>query len=505
MVGGAEDMSLLRRKQRVHVSEEEAVGDAVRFVDERLGVSPLIKSAMGYLFPDHWTFLFGEIALYSFLVLLITGTYLAFFFDPSTATTQYVGSYAPLHGVTVSEAYNSTLGITFDVPAGLTIRQTHHWAALVFVVAMIVHLMRVFFSGAFRKPRDINWIIGVTLVALGMVEGFAGYSLPDDLLSGIGLAIAYGVVLSIPFVGGQLAVLIWDGNFPGSSAFIDRLFIVHVFIVPIVIMVLIGIHLWLITRRRHSQFPGKGRTERNVVGTPLWPAYTFRALGMLLATAGVLFLLGGLIQINPIWQYGPYEPYLGTNGAQPDWYMGWLIGALRLMPGFDFTIGNATVAPNPFFGGILFPTVVFSILYGWPAIERRITKDKRRHDLLDRPRDKPWRTAFGAAFFTWIFTIFVAGAADRILVDVGFPYEGQVIFFRITALVLPVIVFVLTYLVCKQLKASEARPLRRWSGTVVRRRPDGGYDEVPVEVESGNGIGTAPASEADEPVTRPPS
>ena len=490
-------MSLLRRHKREHVSDEEAVEDAVRFVDERLGISPLIKSAMSYLFPDNWTFLFGEIALYAFIVLLLTGTYLAFFFDPSTATTQYTGSYAPLQGATVSEAYNSTLGIVFDVPAGLVIRQTHHWAALVFVVAMIVHLMRVFFTGAFRKPRDVNWFIGVTLVTLGMVEGFAGYSLPDDLLSGMGLAIAYGCVLAIPLVGGQLAVFIWDGNFPGSSAFIDRLFIVHVFIVPIVIMVLIGIHLSVIMRQKHSQYPGAGRTEKNVVGTPLWPAYALRATGMLLGTAAILFLLGGLVQINPVWQYGPYEPWLGTNGAQPDWYMGWLIGALRLMPGFDFTIGKATVAPNPFFGGLLFPLIVFTILYGWPSIERRITKDKGRHDLLDRPRDKPWRTAFGAGFFTWIFTIFVAGAADRILVDVGFPYEGQVIFFRIAAIALPIIVFLATFKICKELKASDARPLRRWYGTVVRRQPDGSYAAVPVEIDpdaNGSGNGHRPAA-----------
>ena len=490
-------MSVLRRRSKPAVSDEEAVTDAVRFVDERLGVAPFIKATMSYLFPDNWTFLFGEIALYSFIVLLVTGTYLAFFFDPSTATTQYTGAYAPLQGATVSEAYNSTLGIVFDVPAGLTIRQTHHWAALVFVVAMIIHLMRVFFTGAFRKPRDLTWLIGVTLVALGMVEGFAGYSLPDDLLSGMGLAIAYGVVLSIPLVGGQLAVLIWDGNFPGSSAFIDRLFIVHVFIVPVTIAALITIHLVLVARMKHSQFPGKGRTERNVIGTPLFPAYALRSIGMLLATAATLVLLGGLVQINPIWQYGPYEPWLGTNGAQPDWYMGWLIGALRLMPGFDVTISNATIAGNPFFGGVLFPGVVFTILFGWPAIERRISKDHGRHDLLDRPRDRPWRTAFGAAFFTWIFTIFIAGAADRILVDVGFPYEGQVIFFRIVALVLPVVVFLVTFFVCRELKASEARPLRRWYGTVVRRAPDGSYEEVPVELDPGHraGNGGAPTDE----------
>ena len=162
------------------------------------------------------------------------------------------------------------------------------------MVAIVVHLMRVFFTGAFRKPRDANWLIGVTLVTLGLLEGFAGYSLADDLLSGMGLAIAYGVALSIPLVGGQLAVLIWDGEFPGGPDFISRLFITHVLIVPVVIAVLITLHLAIIVRQKHSQFRGPGRTERNVIGTPLWPAYAFRALGMMLATAAVLFLLGGL-------------------------------------------------------------------------------------------------------------------------------------------------------------------------------------------------------------------
>jgi ubiquinol-cytochrome c reductase cytochrome b subunit len=383
------------RRRRPARSEEEAAAGAVRFLDERLGVSPLLKATMKYIFPDHWTFLFGEIALYSFIVLVATGVYLTLFFEPSTAQTTYSGSYAPLQGTAVSEAYDSTLRIVFDVPAGLLVRQAHHWAALVFMVAIVAHLMRVFFTGAFRKPRDANWLIGVTLAMLGLLEGFAGYSLADDLLSGMGLAIAYGVALSIPFVGGQLAVLIWDGAFPGGSDFISRLFITHVLILPVVIAVLITLHLAIIMRQKHSQFPGPGRTEQNVIGSPLWPAYTFRAVGMMLATAAVLFLLGGLIQINPIWQYGPYEPDLGTNGAQPDWYMGWLIGALRLMPGFDVTIGDATIIGNPFFGGVLFPTVVFSVLYAWPAVERRLARDHARHDRSTAPATRPGAPRWG--------------------------------------------------------------------------------------------------------------
>jgi ubiquinol-cytochrome c reductase cytochrome b subunit len=452
--------------------------DPLRFIDERLGAAPLLRATMKYIFPDHWSFMIGEIALYAFLVLVGTGVFLALFFEPSAAQTVYDGSYAPLAGAQVSQAYDSTLSIVFDVPGGLLVRQAHHWAALVFMVAIVVHLMRVFFTGAFRKPRDANWLIGVTLVTLGLLEGFAGYSLPDDLLSGMGLAIAYGVVLSIPLIGGQAALLLWDGSFPGSGEFVGRLYIVHVFALPVLIAVLISLHLAIIMRQKHSQFPGPGRREDNVIGTPLWPAYAFRATALMLATAAVLFLLGGLVQINPIWQYGPYEPYLGTNGAQPDWYMGWLIGALRLMPGFDVTVGGYTLLPNPFFGGVLFPGVVFAVLYMWPAIERRLTGDRRRHDLLDRPRDAPWRTAFGAAFFVWITVIFVAGAADRLLVDVGFPYQGQVWFFRVLAFALPVAVFFLVRRICRELRESGVRPLRSWTGAIVRRAPDGSFEEV---------------------------
>ncbi len=478
-------MSPIRRKGHQRAAAP-ATTDAVRFVDERLGISPLLKSAMKYIFPDHWSFLFGEIALYSFLLLVATGVYLALFFDPSVAPVAYGGSYAPLQGAHITQAYNSTLDIIFNVPAGLLIRQTHHWAALVFVVAIVVHLMRVFFTGAFRKPRDVNWLIGVTLVTLAIVEGFAGYSLPDDLLSGMGLAIGYGVLLAVPVIGGQLAQLLWDGNFPGSGAFIDRLFIAHVFVLPALLGALIAVHLAIIMRQKHSQFPGPGRTEENVVGTAMWPAYMLRALGMMMATFGMLFLLGGLVQINPIWQYGPYETYLGTNGAQPDWYMGWLIGALRLMPGFDVTIGNATIAPNPFFGGILFPLVVFGVLYAWPAVERRITKDYARHDLLQRPRDAPARTALGAAFFSWISTIFLAGAADRLLVDIGFPYTGQVWFFRILALLVPLLVFAFTLRLCRELQATDATPLREWQGTIVVRAPDGRYEELEAATPDGH-------------------
>jgi ubiquinol-cytochrome c reductase cytochrome b subunit len=430
---------------------------AVRAVDERTGAAPFLRRALRYVFPDHWSFLLGEIALYAFVVLVLTGVYLTFFFEPSTARTVYDGGYAPLQGREMSHAYRSVVDLSLDVKAGLLMRQTHHWAALVFVAAIVLHLLRVFFTGAYRKPRDLTYYIGLTMLALAVLEGFAGYSLGDDLLSGMGLAIAYSVAASIPFVGGNLATLIWDGEFPGGSTFVSRLYVAHVLLLPVVIGGLIALHLLLVALTKHTQFPGRGRTERNVVGSPLWPSYTFRTLALGFWVASALLLMGGLIQINPVWEWGPYEPWQAANGAHPDWYLGWLIGALRLMPGWELDLFGYTVAPNPFFGGVLFPLVVFGALYAWPSLERRLTGDRASHHLLDRPRDVPWRTAAGAAFLTWVGLVFFFGSADRVFLELQIPYEAQLWAYRVGIVVAPALVFWLTRRICLDLQSS-ARP-----------------------------------------------
>ena len=383
----------------------------------------------------------------------------------------YRGEYAPLRGTVVTKAYASTLHISFGVRAGLLIRQTHHWAANVFLVAIVLHLLRIFVTGAFRKPRDINVYVGGTLLALAAVEGYAGYSLPDDLLSGMGLAIGYSVVLSIPVIGGWLGTLLWGGEFPGGEAFLSRLYIVHVLIVPVAIAALITVHLFVIARQHHSQFGGRGRTGRNVVGSPLWPVYALRTTALLAAVAAVLFLLGGLVQINPVWLWGPFEPYLSTNGAQPDWYLGWLIGALRLMPPLELHLWGYTLVPNPFFGGVLFPLFVFGAIYAWPALERRFTGDAAQHHLLDRPRDAPTRTALVAAFFSCVSVVFLAGSLDQVAVHFQIPYEGQLWFFRGAVLAVPVLVFLATRGICRELKRTELHPLRGHAGRRVRRLP----------------------------------
>jgi ubiquinol-cytochrome c reductase cytochrome b subunit len=433
----------------------------VRFLDERSGGAPFFRKALRYVFPDHWSFLLGEVALYSFVVLVATGIYLTLFFKPSLAPVTYHGAYLPLRGREMSEAYQSTVNISLNVKAGLLIRQTHHWAADVFVAAIVVHLMRIFFTGAFRKPRDLTYYIGLLMLILALLEGYAGYSIVDDLLSGMGLAIGYAVVLSIPFVGANLGQLIWNGPFPGGNDFESRLYITHVLILPVAIGALLTLHLALVAARHHTQFLGPRATQKKVVGMPTFPAYAPRTLGLAFAVGAVLFLMGGLIQINPIWQWGPFHVSQATNGAQPDWYLGWLIGALRLMPGFDVTIGNYTLVPNPFWGGAGFPLVVFLVLFLWPWLERRVTGDYAFHNLLDRPRDAPWRTAIGVAFFTWIFIVFLAGSADRMFVLFGISYQAQIWAFRILVWVLPVVALFVTKRVCEELLRGEVVEIRR--------------------------------------------
>jgi ubiquinol-cytochrome c reductase cytochrome b subunit len=475
----------------------------VRWLDERVGTSPGIKKALRYVFPDHWSFMLGEIALYSFVVLVATGIFLTFFYEPSSTQVVYHGGYQPLQGLPMSRAYESVVDLSFSVPAGLLMRQTHHWAANVFLVAIVLHLVRIFFTGAFRKPRDINYYIGLTMLTLAVVEGYVGYSMVDDLLSGQGLAIGYSAAMSVPVVGGPLAFLIWGGEFPGAESFFTRLLVIHALIIPVTIAVLLTLHLAIIVRQHHSQFPGPGRTERNTVGTPMWPGYALRSIGLLFAVASVLFLLGGLVQINPIWEWGPFDTYLSTNGAQPDWYLGWLIGALRLMPAWEPHIGNVTLVPTPFWGGVLFPMVVFGFLYLWPSIERRITGDTLRHDLLDRPRDHPVRTAAGAAFATWVSAAFLAGSTDRVFLQLGISYEGQVWFWRIGGWLLPVVVYWLARRICVELKRTEVHPLRGWAGAVVSVPPAEGSGYTVVS-EQTPGPGEGSHGDPERELTSPP-
>jgi ubiquinol-cytochrome c reductase cytochrome b subunit len=424
--------------------------------DDRLGLARIGTGALHKIFPNHWSFLLGEVALYSFVVLIATGVYLTFFFNASSQTVVYDGSYVPVQGLEVSQAYDSALDLSFDIRAGLVMRQIHHWAALLFLCAITIHLFRIFFTGAFRRPREMNWIIGLSLLLLSLGNGFFGYSLLDDQLSGTGIRIAYSVMISIPFVGPWIASLLFGGNFP-SADMIPRMFILHVLIIPAVITVLLAAHLSILIKHKHTHFAGMGAREDNVVGERLWPTYVFKALGLFFLVGAVLALLGGWAQINPIWLYGPFEPENVSSASQPDWYVGWLEGSLRIMPDWETRIGWFTI-PNPFWGGALLPLITFGTLFSWPFLERRFTKDTSEHHVLDRPRDRPVRTAIGVAGITFYAIMLMAGADDVIAVAFNFSVNTVLHVLRVGLFVMPVVAGFVTWKLCHELQRRDPVP-----------------------------------------------
>ncbi len=451
--------------------------DVGRGLDRRLRLSPALRAQLNKVFPDQWSFMLGEIALYSFIVLVLTGTYLTLWFTPSMTERVYDGSYIPLRGVKMSDAYSSTLQLSFDVRGGLVIRQLHHWAALLFVAAMVVHMSRIFFTGAFRKPRDINWLIGWSLLALGIVEGFAGYSLPDDLLSGTGLRIAASIMLSIPVIGTYLMFLVFGGQYPGDEI-IGRLYIAHVLLIPGLIAALVAAHLALIVRQKHTEFPAPGRTERTVSGERLFPTYAAKSAGFFFLLAGTLAALGGLVQINPVWFWGPYNPAQVSSGSQPDWYMLFLEGSMRLFPSWEIRAFGHTV-PTLFWPDVVLPAVLGLLALTYPWVEARLTHDRAHHNLLQRPRDVPVRTGLGVMALTFYVVLGLAGADDIIAEVFALPLDGVVWAFRIGLLILPPITYTVAYRICLHLEFTDRDVLEEGIETgVVVRTPTGDYLEL---------------------------
>lgn len=433
-----------------------AAGATADYLDQRTGIGTAVKTFARKIFPDHWSFLLGEIALFSLVVLIISGVFLTMFFVPSMAETHYEGPWAAMNGVEMSEAFASTLRLSFEVRGGLLMRQIHHWAALLFMAAIVTHMMRVFFTGAFRKPREINWVVGFVLLILGLAAGFSGYSLPDDVLSGNGLRITDGVVRSIPIIGSYLSYFIFGGEFPGQDL-IPRLFTVHVLLVPGLILALVGLHLLLVVLHKHTQYPGSGRTDNNVVGYPLFPTYTAKAGGFFFLVFAVIALMAATMTINPVWNYGPYDPSPVSAGAQPDWYMLFLEGALRLMPGqgMEWVIGGFTLSLNVLIPAVVVPGILFTVLAVWPFIEAAATGDKREHHVLDRPRNAPFRTAMGVAILTAFVVLVLAGSNDIIGAQFSMSINDIIEVFRVLLFVLPVLAFWITKRICLGLQRKD--------------------------------------------------
>ncbi|MGW0707692.1 cytochrome bc1 complex cytochrome b subunit [Streptomyces sp. NPDC002643] len=472
--GGARGTATGGRGRGAPPGKGERVAD---WADGRLGIYGIAKANLRKVFPDHWSFMLGEVCLYSFLVLILTGVYLTLFFEPSGVEVEYNGTYEPLNGVLMTRAYESTLEISFDVRGGLLIRQIHHWAALVFVAGMLVHMMRVFFTGAFRKPREMNWLFGWTLLFLGILTGLTGYSLPDDLLSGTGIRFTQGAILSLPVVGTYLSFFLFGGEFPGHDI-ISRLFPIHVLLLPGIMLGLVVAHLILVFHHKHTQYPGPGRDQKSVVGMPFMPVYMAKAGGFFFLVFGVLTFMGAIATINPVWAFGPYRPDLVTTGAQPDWYLGFSEGLIRVMPGWEINAFGHTLVLGVLIPFTLFPLILLAI-GAYPFVEGWITGDKREHHILDRPRNVPVRTALGVAWLSLYGVLLIGGGNDIVATHLHLSINAITWFVRIGFFVVPVLAFVVTKRICLGLQRRDRDNVLHGRETgIVKRLPHGEYVEV---------------------------
>lgn len=455
----------------------KAAGAIANWADERLGLGTAMKKNLRKVFPDHWSFMLGEIALWSFVVLLLTGVFLTLWFDPSMTEIQYDGAYDPLRGVHMSSAMASTLEISFDVRGGLLMRQMHHWAAMIFIASMMIHMLRVYLTGAFRKPRELNWVIGCLLLLLGTIEGFTGYSLPDDLLSGTGVRAADGFMKASPVVGSYMSFFLFGGEFPGD-AIIPRFYVMHILLIPGILLALVAAHMLLLVYHKHTQWAGPGRTEENVVGYPMLPVYAAKAGGFFFIVFGVITLLGGLFSLNPVWKFGPYDPSKVTAGSQPDWYMGWPDGLLRIIPAWETHIFGVTISWNVMLPILVMPPLMLMILIALPFLEAWITGDKREHHLLQRPRNAPTRTAIMVALMTFYGLSWAAGGNDIIAIKMHLSINQITYFMRGAVFIGPVIAFIITKRWCISLQRhDEEKLLHGYESGVLVRSAEGAYAE----------------------------
>jgi ubiquinol-cytochrome c reductase cytochrome b subunit len=448
------------------------------WLDDRFHGARGMRVFMRKVFPDHWSFMLGEIALWSFVILLLTGTFLALFFVPSMTDVTYHGSYTKLDGIRMSEAYQSVLNISFDVRGGLLIRQIHHWAADLFMVAIIAHMLRVFFTGAYRKPREVNWLIGVVIFTMGLLEGLFGYSLPDDQLSGAGLRITEGVVQGIPIVGTYGSYFLFGGPYPGSDI-VPRFYIMHVLLIPGLILALITAHLFIMVHQKHTQMPGLGNTEKNVRGQPFFPYFIAKGQAWFFFIFAGIALLATFAQINPIWLYGPYTPVAISSASQPDFYMGILEGSLRMMPAWETNFLGHTISWSVLIPALVPLGIIFTGMALWPFFEQWATGDKSWHNINDRPRNAPIRTATGVAAVIFYGVLWAEGANDVLADKLQIPLYTITWIARFLVFIGPALGFMITRRICIALQRKDATELAHgYESGIIRQMPTGEFIEI---------------------------
>lgn len=453
-----------------------------QWLDERTRNGAIIRAWRSRVFPDHWSLLLGQVVVASFVVSSLTGVFLLFFYDPSITPVEYDGPYVPLHGVEMSRALESTLDISLEVRGGLLIRQLHHWSASLMIAALLLHILRVFFTGAFRKPRELNWLILFGILFASIAAGLTGHVLPDDMLSGSSLAVLDGILKAIPVVGTWLSFLVFQGQFPAGA--ITTFYPLHIVVLPAIIVGLMVVNGILAAVHKPTQFPGPGRTERNVVGRP-FRAAAVKSVGLFSIVFGVLTAIAATVTVNPIWTYGPADPGNASAGGGALWYLAFLDGAQRLVPpGWEFvwldrTWTLAVLVPV----GICVLFLVTAMIY--PFIEGWITGARREHHLLTRPRNAPTRTGIGVAGIVFYGVLWAAAGSDLIALHFSLSIEGIVLTLQLALLLGPITGFVLAKRICLSLQRKDREIVLHGyeSGRIVRL-PGGEYVEVhePVDV-----------------------
>ena len=398
-------------------------------LDERLRVRRPARTALHKVFPHHWSFLLGEVTLFAFVLLVATGLYLTMFYTPSVELVTYSGSMALYQGQELPAAFESVVRLSHDVSGGVFFRRVHRGAAYLLVAGMAAHLLRILLTGAFRRPREVNYSVGITLLALGLALAATGQSLPYDVVEGAALRIAYSFLLAIPFVGEQVAFWVFGGDYFGDA--IPRFYVLHILVLPGLFAALATVHLLIVVRQRHTQFPQPDVDgQRQVAGTPLWPSQFATSAALLLAMAAALAAFAAFVPWSDVALHGPALPGHVSNAAHPDVWLLWLEGVLVLYPPWVWYPLPGVVISGPFLAGVLVPLLLFGALAAYPFVDRRIAPPDGDVHVLQHPGEVPLRTGFVVGLTTLVGVLTLGGVSDFLARAANMPIERVIMTLR---------------------------------------------------------------------------